>query len=189
MFNNKKHLMVIGFCLAMLFIVGIIVFEVIDINKDDLNSMEIDNEYTTDLKNIINKERIPNMGGIEGAYSPKNDVIIENYKVACFEIRVSQDEAGISDVVFLIRKVSDNKFMGFYHCNDYEIKSDKIIIKADDTPVGTISFSGIFLPVPDGDYWSVSYDTPVVKGKLVIKSNENIVYEKEDQEFTFLIGE
>jgi hypothetical protein len=78
--------------------------------------------------------------------------------------------------------------MEFCHCSYFDIRDGKISAKVEDTPIGSISLKGKFLPAKRGDYWLVSSSTPVLKAQINVIVKGEVVFSSEDHEFAFVIG-
>lgn len=133
-----------------------------------------------------NNLTIPEIAGLQGGYLPKNDIIIGDYKLEC--IQIYSDEKKIEKI--FIEVIDKKKKIKLFKCENYLVKSDRIVIKSTTTVLGNISFDGIFLPVENGDYLGTSENnTVVLKGKLIITKEGKRLYINNNQEFTFLYGD
>lgn len=137
----------------------------------------------------INAEslRVPEISGLQGGYIPKNDILIGNYKLACIIINVNPSNK-IKEILFEIKDKNET-LVKFFPCANFVCKSNKLVLKSTKTLLGDISFEGMFLPVKDGKYMTVSYDTVVLKGELTITKEKKKVFYNKNQQFTFLFGD
>ncbi|MGE5549951.1 MAG: hypothetical protein ACM3ZC_05395 [Bacteroidota bacterium] len=180
-----KNKLIIYLVLGALIIISITMIVVIYIKS--IKDSEIIDKAGISLKKI--DQKVPDLVGLEGAYSPKIELIINDFTIECFKVQLQEDKTRVNSITFLLKKIDDVKYMNFCRSDYFNIDQKYIKAIANNTPLGTIKFEGEFLPVDDGDYWLVPYDEPVVKGGLLIISENKVLYEKKDQEFTFLIGE
>lgn len=178
----KKSFMVISFILITLALA--ISIKVYTPYSNRLQAKEIFISKKIETKEL----RVPEISGLQGGYLPKNAIVIGEYKLACIIINTNSDNK-ITKILFQIKDKNEESFVKFYSCNDFVIESNKLILKPTTTKIGNISFEGNLLPVKNGNYMRVSYDTIVLKGKMVITKKKKTVYLNKNQEFTFLFGD
>lgn len=178
----KKSFMIIS--LSLIVLTFTICIEVYVSYSNSLQAQKIYISKKTDTKDL----RVPEISGLQGGYLPKNAIIIDDYKFACIIINTSSDNK-ITGILFQIKDKNEKSFAKFYPCKDFCIDSNKLILKSTTTKLGNISFEGNFLPIKSGNYMKVSYDTIVLKGRLVITKGKKTLYLNKNQEFTFLYGD
>jgi len=157
----------------------------IDKNRNDMEAREEETIITEPVEE--QPIEYPKLDELAGGYIPTEEIIIDNYQIADFEIRYDFKNKEITKVFFLLRNTLDNKDRLFINCPNPTVLSKKISLKSEQTPIGVISLEGLFSP-KEGKYWGMPPETVVLKGKIVIENNEAEVYSK-DHEFTFTFGE
>jgi hypothetical protein len=140
------------------------------------------------LDELLKNARVPDISGLGGGYIPKNNVIINNYKLAC--IIIESDSNSAIKAVLIEVKDKEEKSVFFTKCGKFSVKSGRFIIQPTSTKLGDISFEGNFLKVMGGKYLgNVAYDTVVLKGRLRITNSQKRLYTNNRQEFTYVSGD
>ena len=184
--KNKKTYIFVIVSILMLFLLGYICKVVfIDKNRNNMGAQEEETIITEPVEE--QPIEYPKLDELAGGYIPTEDIIIDNYKIAVFEIIYDIESKEIAEVFFRLRNTLDYKNSSIGDCPGQIVTSEKISLKSQQTPIGVISLEGLFSP-KEGKYWGMPPGTVVLKGKIVIENNEAEVYSK-DHEFTFTFGE
>lgn len=127
-------------------------------------------------------KRVPDTSELYGGYALKNELIIGNYKI--LGLLIDSGKYSRSIAFFLVQNINDSH-KDTCNCLLDSLNSGKISVRTAEETFGQISFQGIFLPVKDGNYWLVSENVTVLKGKLQVMRNNKVIYSNENQEFAF----
>jgi hypothetical protein len=150
------------------------------------NGLAADINQSKPLENKVFK--LPAISNLQGGYLPQNQIVIGDYKLACIIINTSQRNK-IVEILFEIKDKEEKSLVKFFPCRDFLIQANQLTLKTTATLMGNIFFDGIFLPVKNGSYFDVSYDTVVLKGILTLTKDRNPIYSNSHQMFTFLSGD
>lgn len=182
--KNRKTFSIIFVSILMLLILGYI-YRVVIVNNQ--NAMVTREEEIAVTEVVEEEPEYPQLQELKGGYVSTEEIVVDNYKITVFEIRYDSKNQVIAKVFFRLANTLDYTKSSFVNCPNPIVTPEMISLKSLPTPIGVISYEGIFSPKKE-KYWGMPPGTVVLKGKMVIENNGKVIYSK-DHEFTFTFGE